>query len=110
MFLESVTSLHKVRRVLAERGNGLLLAVAVIAVTLASGRALEAWAAGRARQELRGLVERAPRTTHRHEGPNVVDIAVEVVAVGDLLMVKPGEVIPVDGRVEGGIAVVDESA
>src|SRR3974390_2190149 len=42
------------------------LAGAVIAVMLATGRALEAWAAGRARHELRALAERAPRQAHRH--------------------------------------------
>jgi len=89
---------------------GEYLAGAVIAVMLGSGRTLEAWAAGQARRELSRLLERAPRSAHRHQGLDVVDIAVEAVAVGDLLLVKPGEVIPVDGRVEGNVAVVDESA
>src|SRR6202040_2702907 len=40
----------------------------------------------------------------------IVDVAVDTVGVGDLLMVKPAEVIPVDGPVEAGTAVVDESA
>ena len=92
---------------------GEYLAGAVIAVMLASGRALEAWAAGRARRELRLLLERAPRTAHRYEEGDIVDIvdiAAETVAVGDLLVVKPGEVVPVDGRVETGVAMIDESA
>ena len=42
------------------------LAAAVISVMLASGRALEAWAAGRARRDLRALLERAPRTARRY--------------------------------------------
>jgi cation transport ATPase len=45
---------------------GELLAAAVISVMLASGRALEAWAAGRARRDLRALLERAPRTARRY--------------------------------------------
>ncbi len=43
-----------------------LLAAAVISVMLASGRALEAWAAGRARRDLHALLERAPRTARRY--------------------------------------------
>ena len=45
---------------------GELLAAAVISVMLASGRALEAWAAGRADRDLRALLERAPRTARRY--------------------------------------------
>jgi heavy metal translocating P-type ATPase len=89
---------------------GEYLAGAVIAVMLASGRSLEAWAAGRARRELEGLVARVPRIAHRHDGAATVDVPVDAVGVGDVLLVKPGEVIPVDGRVEVGVAVVDESA
>ena len=89
---------------------GEYLAGAVIAVMLASGRSLEAWAAGRARRELEGLVARVPRIAHRHDGAATVDVPVDAVGVGDVVLVKPGEVIPVDGRVEVGAAVVDESA
>ena len=89
---------------------GEYLAGAVIAVMLASGRSLEAWAAGRARRELEGLVARAPRIAHRRHGAATIDAPVDEVEVGDVLLVKPGEVIPVDGRVEVGAAVVDESA
>jgi heavy metal translocating P-type ATPase len=89
---------------------GEYLAGAVIAVMLASGRTLEAWAAARSRRELGLLLSRAPRLAHRRDGDRVDDVKVEDVAVGDLVMVKPGEVVPVDGRVEAGLAVVDESA
>jgi cation transport ATPase len=89
---------------------GEYVAGAVIAVMVASGRSLEGWAAGRAERELRQLVERAPVAAHRRQGAEVADVAVDAVAVGDLLLVKPGEVVPVDGRVEAGTAVVDESA
>ena len=47
---------------------GELLAAAVISVMLASGRALEAWAAGRADRDMRALLERAPRTARRYAG------------------------------------------
>jgi heavy metal translocating P-type ATPase len=89
---------------------GEYLAGAVIAVMVASGQSLEAWAAGRADRELRLLIDRAPVAAHRRQDAAVVDVAVDAVAAGDLLLVKPGEVVPVDGRVEAGTAVVDESA
>src|SRR5262249_56835025 len=82
-----------------------LLAAAVIAVMLASGRALEAWAAGRARRDLRALLERAPRTARRYRDQAVETVPVEKVVPGDLLLVAPGELVPVDGTVAGGVAV-----
>ena len=89
---------------------GEYLAGSVIAVMLGSGRALEAWAAARSRRELTVLLSRAPRIAHRHDGNRVRDVNADEVVVGDLVLVKPGEVVPVDGRVEVGVAVVDESA
>jgi len=89
---------------------GEYLAGAVIAVMLASGRSLEGWAAGRARRELLALMARTPRTAHRHDAGVVTDIDVGSVAIGDLVLIKPGEVVPVDGRLTDGVAVVDESA
>ena len=89
---------------------GEYLAGAVIAVMLATGRTLESWAQGRASRELHRLVERTPRTAHVRRSDGLFEIPVEDVRVGDLLVVKPGEVVPVDGRVESGVAVIDESA
>jgi heavy metal translocating P-type ATPase len=86
------------------------LAGAVVAVMLASGRALETWAAGRSERQLRALLNRAPRLAHRRSGTEVADCALEDIRLADLLVVKPGEVIPVDGLVEAAVAVVDESA
>jgi heavy metal translocating P-type ATPase len=88
---------------------GEYLAGAVITVMLASGRALEGWAAGRARRELNRLVERAPKVAHVHRSDRIIDVDASGVVVGDLVLVKPGEVLPVDGRVEEGVAVIDES-
>ncbi len=89
---------------------GEYLAGSIIAVMLATGRSLEAWAAGRADRELRRLVERAPRVAHRRDADGTVDVPVAEIVVGDLLLVKPGEVVPVDGHVASGPAVIDESA
>ena len=86
------------------------LAAAVIAVMLATGDWLERYAAGRAHRELSALVSRAPRIVHRHEDGGIVDHPIADVEVGDRILVKPGEVVPVDGNVTGVSAVLDESA
>ena len=89
---------------------GEYLAAAVISVMVASGRALEAWAAGRARRDLQALLERAPRIARRYRGGALESVPLDAVVPGDLLLVAPGEVIPVNGTVAGGAAVLDESA
>jgi heavy metal translocating P-type ATPase len=86
------------------------LAGAVIAVMLATGRALEAWAAGRASRELRTLSERAPRQAHLHGTDELKTVPLETVARGNLILVQPGEVVPLDGLVVGAAASTDESA
>ncbi len=86
------------------------LAGAVIALMLSGGQALEAYAGARARRELAALVERAPRVVHRYQGDHHVTADIKDVRPGDMLVVKPGEVVPVDGAVVGATAVLDESA
>jgi heavy metal translocating P-type ATPase len=89
---------------------GELLAAAVISVMLASGRALEAWAAGRARRDLRALLERAPRRARRYRDGALKTVSADEVVTGDLLLVAPGDLVPVDGTVASATAVLDESA
>src|SRR5512140_172911 len=86
------------------------VAAAIIALMLATGEALERYAAGRAHRELTALLGRAPRDVHRYEDGELVTRSIDDVIVGDRLLVMPGEVIPVDGLVEGATAVLDESA
>jgi heavy metal translocating P-type ATPase len=83
---------------------------AIIAVMLTGGSSLERYAVQRARRELRALMERAPRVAHRRRGTVVADVGVDAVVVGDVLLVKPGEVIPADGLLRSGSALLDESA
>ena len=89
---------------------GEYLAGAVIALMLAGGNALEARANGRARRELTALVERAPRVAQLRRGGELVEVPVDVVGPGDVVLVRAGEVVPVDGLVESEEAVLDESA
>ena len=88
---------------------GEYLAGAVIALMLSGGNALEAAAGRRARRELTALLERAPRIAHRRRGDKLEEIPVEAVSVGDRILVRAGEVVPVDGAVQSEGAVVDES-
>lgn len=89
---------------------GQYLAGAVIALMLSGGQVLEEYAESKARKELSALLGRTPRTVNRLDGDTILTIAIEEVKPGDFLMVKPGEIVPVDGVVIGGSAVLDESA
>jgi len=89
---------------------GEYLAGAVIALMLAGGNALEEFASARARRELTALVDRVPRLARRHAAQGWEEIPVAQVAVGDMLLVRPGEVLPTDGVIVGDRAVVDESS
>ncbi len=83
---------------------------AIVALMLAGGNWLEDRAGRRARRELTKLVERAPRIAHVRRADSVIEMAVDEVAVGDVVVVRAGEVVPVDGLIVAGDAVVDESA
>jgi heavy metal translocating P-type ATPase len=83
---------------------------AVIATMLATGRALERWAAERAEGELRQLMARAPRSARRYDDDRLSTVALDQVRPGDRLLVGPGEVVPVDGMLLSTSAVLDESA
>jgi heavy metal translocating P-type ATPase len=89
---------------------GEYIAGAVIALMLSSGRWLEARASARARRELSALLERAPSVVHRFDGDTLTNPPLDSVRQGDLLLVAPGETVPVDGHVVGAPAVLDESA
>jgi heavy metal translocating P-type ATPase len=89
---------------------GEFLAGAVIAVMLASGRALEGWAAGRARRDLSGLLARAPRTARRYRDGSLEKVPLGQVERGNVILVARGDVVPADGTVASGRAVLDESA
>jgi heavy metal translocating P-type ATPase len=86
------------------------LAGALIAVMMGSGRSLEVWATGRARHALTALLDRVPRSAHLHDGRDLRDVPIDEVVPGQVLAVLPGEVLPVDGTVARGTAVIDESS
>ena len=86
------------------------LAGAVIGLMLSGGQALERYASSRARRELSALLSRAPRVVHRYENGQLAEPDITAVKPADLLLVKPGEIVPVDGVVAKDSATLDESA
>ena len=75
------------------------LAGAVIGLMFSGGAALEAIASRRARRELTALVQRAPKVAQLRVGDQLEEVAVEQVQPGDVVLVRTGEVVPVDGTV-----------
>lgn len=85
------------------------LAGALIALMLGTGQALEGYARRRAHRDLDALLARAPRFAQVRRGESVVSVPVDEVAVGDVVVVRSGEAVPVDARLlESG--TFDESA
>jgi heavy metal translocating P-type ATPase len=86
------------------------LAGAVVALMYSGGNVLEVIAVARAEHDLRSLVDRAPREAHRRAGERIEDVPIGEVAAGDRLLVRAGEIVPVDGVVTSPAATIDESA
>lgn len=86
------------------------LAGAVVALMYSGGNVLEDIAIARAERDLRSLVDRAPRQAHRKNDERIEDVPIEEVAVGEQLLVRAGEIVPVDGIVGSVSATIDESA
>lgn len=82
----------------------------MILVMLTGGDSLEDYAAKRANKELKSLLDHSPQKAHQLVNGSLVDILAEKVQVDDELIVKPGEIVPVDGYVMNGISTVDESS
>ncbi|WP_402463682.1 heavy metal translocating P-type ATPase [Isoptericola aurantiacus] len=90
---------------------GEYVAALVVVLMLTGGQALEDYAARRARHELRALLERAPNRAHRLDRDDLVtDVPVEEVLPGDRLLVRPAEVVPVDGELLSAEVDLDESS
>ena len=85
-------------------------AASLISLMLASGRALELWAQGKASKHLDALMKRAPSFAHMvSPSGEVTDVPINEVQISSRLLVRSGEVVPVDGALEES-AVFDESA
>ncbi len=98
--------------ILATVAVGEVIASMIIVLMVSGGKALEDFAQGRAQRELSALLRREPQTAHRVvTGSTLVDdIPAAEVAVGDVLLVRSGEVVPVDGTLASAGASFDESS
>lgn len=85
-------------------------AAIIVVLMLTGGESLEDYAEHRAKSELDALLTRAPQTAHVLKGSKTVDVEVTAVNSGDKLVVKPGEVVPVDAVILDGRASFDESS
>lgn len=87
-----------------------VLAGAVVGLMFSGGLALEEEASAHARRELTALVERAPKIAHLRADGGIRDVPVGEVMVGDVAVVRTGEVVPIDGTSLSEEAVIDTSA
>ncbi|WP_172332062.1 heavy metal translocating P-type ATPase [Mangrovicoccus sp. HB161399] len=94
----------------AALGFGETLAAAVVAVMYSGGSFLETFAEGRARREMHALLSRVPRSAARHRDGALEEVPLDEIAPGDRLLIRQGDVVPVDGRIASGTAFLDMSA
>ncbi|HEY5076498.1 MAG TPA: heavy metal translocating P-type ATPase [Acidimicrobiia bacterium] len=85
------------------------LAGVVIGLMFSGGAALESVASRRARRELTTLIQRAPKVAQLRVGDRLEEVPVDRVQVGDVVVVRTGEVVPVDGTIVSPEAVIDTS-
>ena len=78
------------------------LAGLVIVLMQTGGESLEQYAEGKASAAVRALEEAAPRIAQRITGERIEDVPVGAIVVGDLLLVRPGDLVPCDGEVIEG--------
>ena len=89
---------------------GETLAAAVVALMYSGGTFLESFAQGRAQREMSDLLSRVARTTTLYRDDRLIQVPLDDVAPGDLLLIRQGEVAPVDGVLISGNAMLDQSA
>ncbi|MFT8917820.1 MAG: heavy metal translocating P-type ATPase [Oenococcus sp.] len=82
----------------------------IVLIMLTGGDSLEDYASRQASRELRSLLDNSPHTAHKISDQQTIDLQVEAVKIGDMILVKPGETVPVDGMVISGASTVDESS
>ncbi|MCL5074623.1 MAG: cadmium-translocating P-type ATPase [Chloroflexi bacterium] len=83
---------------------------ATVVLLFSLGNTLEGYTMDRARGAIRAIMELAPNTARVRRGNNELTLATEEVQVGDVVVVRPGEKIPMDGEVVGGSSVVNQAS
>ena len=86
------------------------LAAVVVALMYAGGQYLESFAERRAGREMTALLARLPRTAMRHRNGRLEEVELDAIEAGDRLLIRQGDVVPVDGKVIEGVAVLDQAA
>lgn len=82
----------------------------IIVLMLTGGAALEDYAETRAKTELDALLKRAPKKAHLLKGRKTIDVPVDEVKVNERIIIRPGEIVPVDAVIVEGTASFDESS
>lgn len=82
----------------------------IVLLMLTGGDTLEEYAANKAKSELKSLLDNTPSNAHLLENGNIKDIDIDEVKIGDELLIRPKEQVPVDGTVIEGASEVDESS
>ena len=88
---------------------GETLAAAVVAVMYSGGELLEDFAERRARSEMQSLLGRVPKVALRYLDGHLAETPIELLVPGDRILVRQGEIVPVDGQVAQGSALLDQS-
>lgn len=89
---------------------GETLAAGVVALMYAGGQVLEDFAANRARADMQALLARVPKTALRYDDGRIAEVAIDAIRPGDRLLIRQGDIVPVDGRVASGRALLDLAA
>lgn len=119
MFIEMVKTLKSgqygidllaITAIIATLAVGEYWAALMVLIMLTGGDSLEDYAAHKAGRELKTLLDNSPQTAHRLVNDVVEEVSVERLQVGDHVLIKPGELVPVDGHIIGGSALFDESS
>lgn len=90
--------------------TGDMIAAYIIGLMISSGEALETLAGQRAKRELSALIKRQPTRVHLVDNDDVVEVELDKLKVGDIVLVKANEIVPIDGRLIDQAAVIDESS
>lgn len=119
MFFEMIKTLRSgkygvdllaIMAIVATLAVGEYWASLMVLVMLTGGDSLEDYATRKAGQELKSLLDNSPQNAHLVSADRLEDIAVEKIAVGDQLLVKPDELVPVDSKIIKGNSTFDESS
>lgn len=88
---------------------GEFTAAAEVAIILTIGELAEDYTYSRSKRDIEGIVTRNPRFGHIIRNEEVIEVPVQEIAIGDRVMVRSGDIVPVDGVVVEGRTFLDES-